>query len=86
MNGIQWSSVFGYRASYVTAYNNGDYGIYAFDSQYGQFDHSYAGGSPDSGFYIGQCDPCHALITDSLGGEQRHGLLAGRTPGATWRS
>jgi hypothetical protein len=66
VNGIQWSSVFGYRASYVSAYNNGDYGIYAFDSQYGQFDHSYAGGSPDSGFYIGQCDPCHALITDSL--------------------
>ena len=66
LNGVQWSSVFGYRASYVTAYNNGDYGIYAFDSVYGQFDHSYAGGSPDSGFYIGQCDPCHALITDSL--------------------
>ncbi len=66
VNGLQWSSVFGYRASYVTAHNNGDYGIYAFDSQYGQFDHSYAGGSPDSGFYIGQCDPCHALITDSL--------------------
>ena len=66
LNGVQWSSVFGYRASYVTAHNNGDYGIYAFDSQYGQFDHSYARGSPDSGFYIGQCYPCHALITDSL--------------------
>ncbi|MGH2594662.1 MAG: cupredoxin domain-containing protein [Actinomycetota bacterium] len=66
LNGVQWSSVFGYRASYVTAFDNGDYGIYAFDSQYGQFDHSYASGSPDSGFYIGQCDPCHALITDSL--------------------
>ncbi len=66
LNGLQWSSVFGYRASYVTAYDNGDYGIYAFDSQYGQFDHSFAGGSPDSGFYIGQCNPCHALITDSL--------------------
>ena len=75
LNGVQWTSVFGYRASYVTAHNNGDYGIYAFDSQYGQFDHSYAGGSPDSGFYIGQCDPCHAVITDSLGGAQRDGLL-----------
>jgi plastocyanin len=66
LNGVQWTSVYGFRASYVTAYDNGDYGIYAFDSQYGQFDHSYAGGSPDSGFYIGQCNPCHALITDSL--------------------
>ncbi|QIA27666.1 hypothetical protein DYI95_009210 [Thermaerobacter sp. PB12/4term] len=53
----------GYRGSYLTAYNNGDYGIYAYDSVYGQFDHSYASGSPDSGFYIGQCKPCHAVIT-----------------------
>ena len=30
----------------------------------GSFDHSYASGSPDSGFYIGQCNPCHAVITD----------------------
>ena len=47
-----------------TVYRNGDYGVYAYDSQYGQFDHSYASGSPDSGFYIGQCNPCHAVITD----------------------
>lgn len=63
-NGFFWSGVLGYRASYLTAYRNGDYGIYVYDSQYGQFDHSYASGSPDSGFYIGQCDPCHAVVTD----------------------
>ena len=28
------------------------------------FEHSYASGSPDSGFYIGQCNPCHTVITD----------------------
>jgi len=66
LNGVLWTSVFGYRASYVTAYNNGDYGVYAFDSAYGQFDHSYASGHPDSGFYIGQCSPCHAVVTDVL--------------------
>lgn len=65
-NGFFWTGVRGYRASYLTAYNNGDYGVYAFDSVYGQFDHSYASGHPDSGFYIGQCKPCHALITDVL--------------------
>jgi plastocyanin len=65
-NGFYWSSVFGYRGSFLTAYDDGDYGIYAFDSVYGQFDHSYAGGHPDSGFYIGQCRPCHAVITDVL--------------------
>ena len=63
LNGVFWTGVRGYRASYVTAYNNADYGIYAFDSVDGLFEHSYASGSPDSGFYIGQCDPCDAVIT-----------------------
>ncbi|HJR87185.1 MAG TPA: right-handed parallel beta-helix repeat-containing protein [Acidimicrobiia bacterium] len=61
-NGIYWSGVRGFRASYVTAIDNGDYGIYAFDSSDGLFEYSYASGSPDSGFYIGQCDPCQAII------------------------
>jgi plastocyanin len=65
-NGFYWTGVHGYRGSYLTAYRNGDYGIFAFDSQWGLFDHSYASGSPDSSFYIGQCQPCHALITDSV--------------------
>jgi plastocyanin len=63
-NGFFWNGVLGYRASYLTAYRNGDYGVYAYDSQYGIFEHSYASGSPDSGFYIGQCNPCHAVIDD----------------------
>jgi plastocyanin len=64
LNGFYWRSVWGYRGSYLTAYNDGDYGIYAFDSGVGMFDHSLASGHPDSGFYIGQCNPCNALITD----------------------
>jgi hypothetical protein len=64
LNGFYWSSVNGYRGSYLTAYGNGDYGVYAFDSVYGRFEHSYASGQPDSGFYIGQCYPCHAVIDD----------------------
>jgi hypothetical protein len=66
LNGFLWSSVFGYRGSYLTAFNNGDYGVFAYDSVYGQFDHSYASGHPDSGFYVGQCFPCHAVVTDVL--------------------
>jgi hypothetical protein len=66
-NGVFWSGVRGYRGSYVTAVNNGDYGIYAFDSGDGLFEHSYASGSPDASFYIGQCNPCDAVITDSIG-------------------
>jgi plastocyanin len=62
VNGLFWTGVRGYRASHVTAYNNKDYGIYAFDSVDGLFERSYASGSPDSGFYIGQCHPCDAVI------------------------
>jgi hypothetical protein len=64
-NGFFWTGVDGYRGSYLTAIRNGDYGIYAFDSVNGQIDHSYASGSPDGGLYIGQCQPCNALIVDS---------------------
>ncbi len=62
-NGFYWNGVHGYRGSYLTAYDNGDYGIYAFASTRGQFDHDLASGSPDSGIYIGQCFPCDALVT-----------------------
>ena len=72
LNGFFWTSVYGYRGSYLTAANNGDYGIYAYDSVYGLYDHDYASGSPDSGIYIGQCYPCHAIVTDSL--SERNGL------------
>jgi hypothetical protein len=67
LNGVFWSGVRGFRASYVTAINNGDYGIYAFDSGDGLFEHSYASGSPDASYYVGQCNPCDAVLTDSIG-------------------
>ena len=66
LNGFYWATAEGYRASYVTAYNNGDYGVYAFDSVDGIIEHSYASGSPDAGFYIGQCDPCRAVINNVI--------------------
>jgi len=63
-NGFFWTGVEGYRASYLTAYNNRLYGVYAFDSVHGVFEHSYASGHTDSGFYVGQCEPCHAIVDD----------------------
>lgn len=65
-NGFYWTGSERYRGSYLTAYRNGDYGIYAFDSYHGQFDHSYGAGSPDAGFYIGECYKCDAVISDSV--------------------
>lgn len=61
-NGFYWSDVSGFRGSYLTAYDNGAYGIYTYGSTGGQFDHDYASGNPSAGFYIGQCFPCDALI------------------------
>lgn len=66
VNGFYWTGVTGYRGSYLTAYNNGDYGIYAFDSVDGLFDNIFASGNRDSGIYIGQCYPCDAVVQDSI--------------------
>jgi hypothetical protein len=66
-NGFFWTGAERYRGSYLTAINNGDYGIYAFDSTVGTLEHSLGSGSPDAGFYIGQCYPCDALVDDVIG-------------------
>ncbi len=64
VNGFFWDGVVGYRGSYLTAVDAWVYGIYAFDSVDGLFEHSYASGSWDAGFYVGQCNPCNAVVTD----------------------
>ena len=66
VNGFFWTGVEGYRGAYLTAYRNGDYGIYAFDSVQGELVDSYVSGSPDAGFYIGQCFPCDAVIRNVI--------------------
>lgn len=71
----------GYRVSYVTAANNGLYGIYAFASRNGVIEHSYASGSPDSGVYIGQCDPCNAVVRDVVMRDNAIGYFATNTRG-----
>ena len=61
-NGFFWTGSDRYRGSYLTAYRNGDYGIYAFDAYHGQLDNSLGSGSPDAGFYIGECYECDAVL------------------------
>ncbi|GAA1861445.1 nitrous oxide reductase family maturation protein NosD [Microbacterium koreense] len=51
---------------HVTAYNNGLYGIYAFNARHGVIRDSYASGSADSGFYVGQCVECDILVTGNV--------------------
>lgn len=52
--------------SYVTATRNGLYGIYAFSTQDGVIEHSYASGGADSGIYVGQCKPCRIVVRDNI--------------------
>ncbi|WP_116953019.1 right-handed parallel beta-helix repeat-containing protein [Jiangella endophytica] len=55
-----------YEVRNVTATNNGLYGIYAFHSQHGAIVDSYASGGADSGFYLGQCTDCDAVVTGNV--------------------
>jgi plastocyanin len=80
LNGFLWSGVTGYRGSYLSAINNGDYGIYAFDSYDGVLDHSLGSGSPDAGFYIGGCYPCKAVL-DQVVAERNGGGYSGTNSG-----
>ncbi len=82
----------GYRASYITAYNNGLYGLYAFYASNGQLDNSSVSGHPDGGIYIGQCNPCNAVITDIVGERNAIGFLGTNASGnlsvinSVWRN
>ncbi|WP_329582062.1 right-handed parallel beta-helix repeat-containing protein [Kitasatospora sp. NBC_01250] len=58
----RFPAVQGFRATRVTAYDNGLYGIYAFDAHGGVIEDSYASGQADSGIYVGQCRPCDTLV------------------------
>jgi hypothetical protein len=89
-NGLFWTGdygsdivVDGYRASYVTTHNIGVYGIYAFNAENGQIDHAYAGASDDSGFYIGQCNPCNALLYKVEGENSQLGYSGTNSTGTT---
>ena len=83
-NGILWSDVTGYTGRYLTAYNNGDYGIFAYGSSGpGLWEHSYGSGQPDSGFYIGECNPCNAVVTDLLSERNALGWSGTNASGVT---
>ncbi|MBV9716290.1 MAG: right-handed parallel beta-helix repeat-containing protein [Solirubrobacterales bacterium] len=90
VNGVVWSpsseyrggeQLQGWRGSYITAYDNGLYGVYAFGAEHGRFDHVYASGQPDSGVYVGDCNPCHALVRDSVAEHNQVGYEATNASG-----
>ena len=76
-NGIWWTGgkdsgimgAHGWYGSYLTAYDtglHGGYGEFAQNEQTGSFNHIYAYGFADSGFYIGACRECDATVNDAV--------------------
>ena len=63
-NGLYWDGADRYRASYVTVWNVGGYGIYAEDGEQGVVDHDYVSGAADAAYYVGECKPCRATIAN----------------------
>ncbi|MDF2491533.1 MAG: plasmid stabilization protein [Microbacterium sp.] len=62
----QFPPVERFAIDHVTAYDNGLYGLYAFDAHHGTIRDSYASGSADSGIYVGQCEKCDVLVTGNV--------------------
>jgi hypothetical protein len=56
----------GWRASFVTAANNGLHGIDAVGARGGTIEHVWASGHGAAGLRIGDCRPCDALVTESV--------------------
>jgi Right handed beta helix region len=75
-NGFFWNGVERFRGSYLTAHNNGVYGINAFDSTSGLIEHSYASGHGDGGIYVGQCRPCNVVVRNVVGEHNGFGMIA----------
>jgi hypothetical protein len=92
-NGVYWTDkAHGYRGSHITSIRNHKYGIYAFDSKKGRFEHCYGSGSDDSAYYIGSAQPGDAVVTNCLAEENAQGFSGTNTGGnvviknSVWRN
>ena len=62
-NGLYWDGADRFRASYVTVWNVGEYGVYVEDGEHGRVDHAYVSGAARAAYYVGECRPCDATIS-----------------------
>jgi Right handed beta helix region len=62
-NALYWEAADRFRASYVTVWNVGGYGIYVEDGQRGVLDNDYVSGAGDAAYYVGECKPCQATLS-----------------------
>ncbi len=62
-NAFYWVGANRFRASYLTAWNVGGYGVYVEDGERGTIDHDYVSGAADAAYYVGECRPCAATVS-----------------------
>lgn len=74
----------GFAVRSVTAYDNGLYGVYAFDSRNGVIEGSYASGSADSGIYVGQCRDCGIVVRGNVAERNAVGYEGTNASGRMW--
>jgi hypothetical protein len=63
-NAFYWEGADRFRASYLTVWNVQAYGIYVEDGEQGTIDHDYVSGAADAAYYVGECNPCNATLSN----------------------
>ncbi len=66
-NALYWDGADRFRASYVTVWNVGEYGVYVEDGEGGRVDHAFVSGAARAAYYVGECRPCDAKIANVVG-------------------
>jgi parallel beta-helix repeat protein len=66
-NGVVLDSVDNFKISYVTAIDNGEYGIFPVHSSHGLIDHCIVSGHSDTGIYVGQSDDVRMQFNTAFG-------------------
>ena len=74
-NGFYWDGANRFRASYVTVWNVREYGVYVEDGEQGVVDNAYVSGAARAAYYVGECRPCQATISNVVARLSAVGLL-----------
>jgi hypothetical protein len=65
-NAFYWQDADRFRGSYLTAWNIRGYGLYVEDGTRGVLDHDYVSGAADAAYYVGECRPCRATLSQDV--------------------
>ena len=84
-NALWWDGADRFRASYLTVWNVGEYGIYVEDGQRGVIDHDYVSGAARAAYYIGECRPCRATVSEVVATLSAVGYSGTNATGVTIR-